>query len=196
MRNSTLVVQALSQVGHREVARGFRDFLLRSAAGHADDLQIMYGPYGGRRLPEQTLELDGYRGSRPVRVGNQAARQRQLEMYGHVLDTAHLWHSEHEPMDPDEWSFLAQVVDAAADRWRRPDQGIWETRGPARHHVYSKVMCWVALDRGIRLTESGVGSGDLRRWRTERKALRGAVLGDGVRRSARRADGRDRGRDP
>ena len=180
VRDSTLVVQALSHVGHREVARGFRDFLMRSAAGHADDLQIMYGPYGGRRLPEQTLDLDGYRGSRPVRVGNRAAQQRQLDLYGHVLDTAHLWHSEHEPMDPDEWSFLAQVVDAAADQWDSPDQGIWETRGPARHHVYSKVMCWVALDRGIRLAESGVGGGDLQRWRTERHAVREAVLADGV----------------
>jgi GH15 family glucan-1,4-alpha-glucosidase len=183
VRDSTLALEALAQAGHCEVARGFRDFLMRSSAGHVDDLQIMYGAYGQRRLPEQVLDLEGYRESRPVRIGNGAAEQRQLDVYGHILDAAHLWHTRHDQVDADEWLFLAQVVDAAADHWRYPDQGIWEMRGDPRHFVQSKVMCWVALDRGIRLSDAGAGDGDVDRWRTERDAVRDAVLTDGISRT-------------
>jgi GH15 family glucan-1,4-alpha-glucosidase len=180
IRDSTFVLQALQAAGHPAVAAGFRDFLLRSAAGHADDLQIMYGPYGQRRLPEIELDLEGYRSSRPVRVGNAAADQRQLDVYGQILNAAGYWEVSGRP-ERDEWRFLRSVVDAAAEIWQQPDQGIWEQRGEPRHFVYSKVMCWVALDRGIDMAErfSEYGA-DLDRWRPARERIRDEIEARGV----------------
>ncbi|MGH8897923.1 MAG: glycoside hydrolase family 15 protein [Egibacteraceae bacterium] len=182
IRDSTLALAALSIVGHDEVARGFRDFLMRSAAGSAQDLQIMYGVTGRRSLPEIELDLDGYRGSRPVRVGNSAAKQVQHDMYGHILDTAHLWHRTHEELDPGEWRFLSQLVDAAADRWTAPDRGIWEIRGEPQHFTSSKVMLWVALDRGIKTAEEAdfADTSRLGWWRRVRDEIREAVDRRGV----------------
>ena len=153
VRDSTMALSALAAVGHQEVARGFRDFIMRSAAGHGADLQIMYGPYGERLLPEIELDLYGWRGSRPVRSGNGAASQTQLDVYGQLLDAAHLWHKRGAAIDEDEWQFLSSIVDEAESRRGSTDSGIWELRGPTRHYVHSKVMIWVALDRGVRLVE-------------------------------------------
>ena len=185
VRDSTLTLEALQEVGHPEVAQGFRDFVIRSSAGHGDELQIMYGAYGERRLTEVELDLDGWRGARPVRIGNGAAKQTQLDVYGHLLDAAHGWHTSAGDLDDDEWAFLRTVVDEAMRRRDDPDSGIWELRGEPRHYVHSKVMVWVALDRGIRLVEEhgfdGEGmADDLADWRQGRDELRHEIERDGV----------------
>ncbi|MFT3854053.1 MAG: glycoside hydrolase family 15 protein [Ilumatobacteraceae bacterium] len=181
VRDSSLVLDALVGTGHAEIARGFRDFLMRSAAGNAADLQIMYGAYGERHLPEVELDLDGYRGSRPVRVGNAAARQVQLDVYGHLLDAVDTWHDGTSTFDPALRRFLRCAVDIAAERWRQPDQGIWEMRGEPRHFVHSKVMCWVALDRGIGLAALlGAGDSAVDAWRAAADELRAEVMSHGI----------------
>lgn len=180
IRDATLAMQALDQCGHREVASGFRQFLMRATAGHADDLQIMYGAYGERRLPEQELDLNGYRGSRPVRIGNGAATQQQLDVFGHILEAAYEWNTDGTRLNAEEWRFLRRVVDRAADVWQEADRGIWEMRGAPMQFVHSKVMLWVALDRGIRLVEQGTGDGDVERWRTTCDRLRETVERRGV----------------
>ncbi len=181
VRDSSLVLDALLGTGHAEVARGFRDFLVRSAAGNAADLQIMYGAYGERFLPEVELDLDGYRGSRPVRVGNAASRQNQLDVYGHLMDAVDTWHDGSSAFDPPLRRFLREAVDLAARRWREADQGIWEMRGDPEHFVHSKVMCWVALDRGIGLAELlDTSDDDIARWRAAAAELRAEVMEHGI----------------
>ena len=181
IRDATLTLAALSIVGHHEVAQGFRTFVMRSAAGHGDELQIMYGVYGERRLPEIELDLHGWRGASPVRIGNGAAHQTQLDMYGHVLDAVHVWHQEYHDLDQDEWVFLASLVEIATQRWDEPDQGIWEIRGAPRHFVHSKVMVWVAIDCGIRLVaEHGFDGVDLDAWSAVRDRIRHDVETEGV----------------
>ena len=180
IRDATLTLEALDHAGHREVASGFRQFLMRATAGDAEDLQIMYGVYGERRLPEQELDLAGYRGSRPVRIGNGAARQFQLDVFGHILDAAHRWQADGARLDADEWRFLRQIVDRAANVWDQPDRGIWEIRGAPRHFVRSKVMLWVALDRGVRLAQEGAGDGPVDHWTQVRDRVREVVETRGV----------------
>jgi GH15 family glucan-1,4-alpha-glucosidase len=181
IRDATLAIEALAAVGHDEVAGGFRRFLLRSAAGHGDELQILFGPYGERRLPEQELDLAGWRGSRPVRVGNAAANQYQLDVYGHIVDAVHVWHHRHHDLTDDEWRFLRSVVDQAAQRWTSPDAGIWEQRGDPQHFVHSKAMAWLALDRGIRLAaDHATDPAEVERWSTTREEIRHAIDTRGV----------------
>ncbi len=189
VRDATLALQALSEVGHDEMAQGFRDFIMRSSAGHGDELQIMYSVYGERRIPEFELDLEGWRGSRPVRIGNAAATQVQLDVYGHLIDAAHLWQRHADemnadgdvPIDDDEWRFLASVVELAIDNWQRPDSGIWELRGEPRHYVHSKLMVWVALDCGISLVENyDVDDVDLDRWKSVRTQVRETIERDGL----------------
>ncbi|MDQ4130403.1 MAG: glycoside hydrolase family 15 protein [Actinomycetota bacterium] len=180
IRDSALTVEALTLVGHPEVAQGFLDFVMRSAAGHADDLQIMYGCYGARRLVEVQLEnLEGYRGSRPVRVGNAASGQVQLDSYAHILVLARQWHDSKD-FDEDEWRFLSSVADAAASRWREPDHGLWEVRGPPRHFVHSKVMLWQALESGIQLARQCGQQGPEERWRDACDEIRETIQRRGV----------------
>ena len=181
MRDSSLVLDALEGSGHAEIAAGFRDFLMRSAAGSAADLQIMYGAFGERRLPEFELELAGYRDSRPVRVGNGAAVQTQLDVYGHLLDAVDTWHDGRSTIEPPMRRFLRDAVDIAARRWREPDQGIWEMRGDPQHFVNSKVMCWVALDRGLALADLLHADDEQRAgWKVAAEDLRAEVLTKGV----------------
>ncbi len=182
VRDATLALQALSTVGHDEMAQGFRDFIMRSAAGHGAELQIMYSIFGERRIPELELDLEGWRGSRPVRIGNAAARQIQIDVYGHLLDAAHLWQGHADDgIDPDEWRFLTSVVERAIDHWEQPDAGIWELRGEPRHYVHSKLMVWVALDCGISLVENyDVDNVDLDRWRSVREEIRTTIETDGM----------------
>ncbi len=176
IRDSQFTVRSLAELGCTDEAAGFRRFIERSAAGGAESLQIMYGPGGERRLTEVELtELEGYRGSAPVRVGNGAAGQLQLDVYGELLELAWQWHQFGSSPDDDYWRFLVSLVDMAADRWQEPDQGIWEMRGPPRHFVHSKVMCWVALDRGIRLAEQCMRRAPTRRWASVRQEIREAV---------------------
>jgi GH15 family glucan-1,4-alpha-glucosidase len=182
VRDSSLVLDALVGTGHAEVAKGFRDFLMRTTAGNADDLQIMYGAYGERRLPELELEqLGGWRGSKPVRIGNAASHQVQLDVFGHIMDAVDTWHDGRSNFDPAEGEFLCRVVDVAAARWREPDQGIWEMRGDPRHFVHSKVMCWVALDRGIGFGSMlGADAARVESWRTTAQELREDVMTRGI----------------
>jgi GH15 family glucan-1,4-alpha-glucosidase len=181
IRDATLTIAALVSVGHSDVALGFKRFIERTTAGRAEDLQITYSAYGERRLPELELEhLEGYRGSRPVRVGNAAASQRQLDVFGELLDLWHLSAQLGPIPSEDEWRFLRGLVEAARASWRKPDQGLWEMRGPPRHFVHSKVMCWVALDRGIELAERGNLPCDRDGWRRTRDELRAEIERRGV----------------
>jgi GH15 family glucan-1,4-alpha-glucosidase len=176
VRDSAFALRSLAELGYTAEADGFRRFVQRSAAGSAEELQIMYGLGGERRLQEQILaDLEGYGGARPVRIGNAAARQQQHDVYGELLDLAWDWHQQGHSPNADDWRFLVELVNAAAERWATPDHGIWELRGQPRHLVHSKVMCWVALDRGLRLAEEVGFPAPVARWTATRAAIRAAV---------------------
>jgi GH15 family glucan-1,4-alpha-glucosidase len=175
IRDSQFTVRSLAEIGCVTEADGFRRFVERSAASDSASLQIMYGIGGERRLTETHLGLGGYRDSRPVRIGNDAAGQRQFDIYGELLDLAWRWHKRGHSPDDDYWRFLTGLVDSAAERWEKPDAGIWEMRGEPRHFVQSKAMCWVALDRGLRLAKECLRPAPERRWRAARRAIRASV---------------------
>jgi GH15 family glucan-1,4-alpha-glucosidase len=180
VRDSAFTVRSLAALGADAEADGFRRFIERSAAGSTDTLQIAYGVGGERRLTEVVLDgLEGYRDVRPVRVGNAAARQTQLDVYGELLELAWRWHQRGRSPDDDYWRFLIALVDAAADRWQEPDRGLWEFRGEPRPFVHSKVLCWVALDRGVKLAEECLRQAPSRRWAKVRDEIRTAVEHDG-----------------
>jgi GH15 family glucan-1,4-alpha-glucosidase len=180
IRDSSYAVRSLAELGADAEADGFRRFVERSAAGSAHDLQILYGVAGERRLTELELPgLHGYRGARPVRTGNAAAGQVQLDVYGELLDLAYRWHLRGRSPDDDYWRFLVELVNATSERWTEPDRGIWEIRGRPRHFVHSKVMCWAALDRGIRLARECSRRAPLGRWRGAMKEIRRAVETEG-----------------
>jgi GH15 family glucan-1,4-alpha-glucosidase len=176
VRDSVFALRSLAELGFTAEADGFRRFVQRSAAGSAQELQIMYGLGGERRLQEQVLaDLEGYGGARPVRIGNAAAHQHQHDVYGELLGLAWAWHQRGKTPGADDWRFLVELVNAAAERWRTPDRGIWELRGHPRHLVHSKVMCWVALDRGLRLAGDLGFPAPMASWRAARAAIRAAV---------------------
>ncbi|MDQ3880981.1 MAG: glycoside hydrolase family 15 protein [Chloroflexota bacterium] len=176
IRDSAFSVRALADVGFVDEADAFRCFIERSTAGTGDKLQIMYGVGGERRLDEAVLdELEGYRGARPVRIGNAAAGQTQLDVYGELMELAWRWHERGHSPDDDYWRFLVDLVDHAVASWEQPDRGIWEIRGDPQHFVHSKVMCWAAADRGIRLAEDSLRQAPLKRWRHARDEIRRAV---------------------
>jgi GH15 family glucan-1,4-alpha-glucosidase len=180
IRDSCFAVHSLAEVGYVKEANGFRRFIERSAAGSTDNLQIVFGLGGERWLPENEIgRLEGYRGAKPVRVGNDAWRQSQLDIYGELLDLAYRWHIRGESPDDDYWEFLVELVGAATDSWQHPDRSIWELRGEPRHFVYSKVMCWTALDRGIKLAEGTGRKAPLDKWKETRDAVRLAVESKG-----------------
>ncbi|MDQ1465596.1 MAG: hypothetical protein QOH10_11 [Actinomycetota bacterium] len=175
IRDSHFTVRSLTEIGAESEADGFRRFVERSAAGSAESLQIMYGVGGERRLTEIQLDLDGYRGSRPVRIGNAASTQRQFDVYGELLDLAWRWHERGHSPDDDYWRFLSSLVDQAAEIWKQPDQGMWEIRGKPRHFVHSKAMCWVALERGLQLARDSLRRAPTRKWRSARAELRATI---------------------
>ena len=175
IRDATFALYALNLVGFVKEARDFRGWLERATAGRAEDLQVLYGLAGERRLTEEELDLDGHRHSRPVRIGNGAASQLQLDIYGEVLDSAWLYRKYVGKMDDEHWQFNQDVVEFVIKHWREPDEGIWETRGGRKQFVFSKVMCWVALDRAIRLQELRDGHA-LDEWRRVRTEIRDDVL--------------------
>jgi GH15 family glucan-1,4-alpha-glucosidase len=179
VRDSTLTARALAELGCEREARRFRHFIVRSSAGHAEDLQILFGIGGERRISEEQLDLEGYRDSRPVRVGNDAAGQLQLDAFGEILGLAWRWHLRGHSPDDDEWRFFSELVDSAAQRWSEPDRGIWEWRGKPRHFVHSKACCWAAVDRGLRLAQECARHAPTRRWEKAREEIRAAIESHG-----------------
>ena len=180
IRDASFALYALFIIGYTEEARAFKDWLEWSTFGRARDLQIMYGLRGERRLTETELpELDGYRRSRPVRIGNGAYSQFQLDIYGELLDSAHLYRKFVTEIDPEYWEYLQRVVAFVIDHWREPDDGIWETRGGRQHFVFSKVWCWVALDRAIKAARALNLPGDVELWRRVRSEIIEDIMANG-----------------
>lgn len=180
VRDASFTLQALSIAACAKEKAAFFGFLARAAATQLErdvDLQVMYGVGGEWDLSERTLpHLSGWRGSVPVRTGNDAWHQRQLDVYGELLDAAHQTLPEGEWLDPPLRTFLLQAAETAAHRWREPDQGIWEMRGPSRHFLYSKLMCWVALDRAIDLAPAlGATATDVATWQDVRSEIRTSI---------------------
>jgi GH15 family glucan-1,4-alpha-glucosidase len=177
LRDAAFTLAALDAVGHYGEADRFMRFLKKvcrhEGGGH---LQIMYGIDGRRDLVERQLDhLSGYRNSRPVRVGNGAVGQLQLDVYGEVMETADIWRRNHE-MTEGTWRVLRGLVDWVSTNWHLPDSSIWEVRGEVRHYVFSKVMSWVALDRGVRMAEELSLEGDTAGWRAARDALHAEIM--------------------
>ncbi|TXS03255.1 glycoside hydrolase family 15 protein [Streptomyces sp. col6] len=181
LRDSTLTLGALISAGYLEEAAAWRDWLLRAVAGDPADLQIMYGLAGERRLPESELPwLSGYENSAPVRIGNAAVRQRQLDVYGEVIDSLRLARDAGLDDKPHAWSLQLSLLGFLESTWREPDEGLWEIRGQRRHFVHSKVMAWVAADRAVRsLEDDPTLAGDADRWRAMRDAVHREVCEKG-----------------
>ena len=180
LRDATFALDALVDHGFIDEARGWRSWLLRAVAGNPDDLQIMYGPAGERRLLELELDwLPGYEESRPVRIGNGASKQFQIDVYGEVLDVLHQARMRKLEQDEDSWALQRRLLESLEERWREPDEGIWEVRGPRRHFTHSKVMTWVGFDRGIKAVEDFGHEGPVNRWRELRGEIHAEVLSRG-----------------
>jgi GH15 family glucan-1,4-alpha-glucosidase len=177
LRDATLTLLAMLKAGYVEEARAWADWLRRAVAGDPADLQIMYGLAGERRLDEREIEwLPGFQGSTPVRVGNAASEQRQLDVYGEVLDAAYQSSFHRRRTRDDGWSVVTKLLEWLSEHWREEDAGLWEMRGPNRHFTHSKVMCWVAFDRAVRLNEEHGEPGPVDRWRALRDEIRAEVL--------------------
>jgi GH15 family glucan-1,4-alpha-glucosidase len=172
LRDATFTLFALMNSGYTEEALAWHNWLLRAAAGAPANMQIMYGIKGQRRLLEwEASWLPGYEGARPVRVGNAAYAQLQLDVYGELIDAFHQWRMAALKLDEDSWALECQVLEHLAEVWDHPDHGIWERRGEGKHYVLSKVMTWVAFDRGIKSAERFGFKAPLDRWRMLRDAI-------------------------
>jgi alpha,alpha-trehalase len=180
IRDASLTLQALYIGACSDEADNFVSFMTSSAGGHTGELgslQIMYGIGGEHDLSERELpHLRGWRDSRPVRIGNGAWDQKQLDVYGQLLDAIHRYRERLGDLHPEIQRFVGSLADAAACRWRQPDAGMWEMRGPLRHHLSSKVQCWVALDRAIALASRLGEHARLDAWTAERDRIHGAIL--------------------
>jgi GH15 family glucan-1,4-alpha-glucosidase len=180
LRDATFTLDALLTAGYTQEARAWRDWLLRAVAGSPREMQIMYGAAGERRLTELELDwLPGYEGSAPVRIGNDAARQFQLDVYGEVMDSIHLARRAGIAPDRPAWHLQRVLLEFLESNWREPDEGIWEVRGPPRQFTHSKVMAWVALDRAVKGVERFGLDGPLERWRRLREEIHVEVCRDG-----------------
>jgi GH15 family glucan-1,4-alpha-glucosidase len=167
IRDASFSLYALLQLGFADEAGAFMRWLEQRCHERNEDggLQIMYGLHGEHKLPEMTLEhLEGYEKSKPVRVGNGAAEQLQLDIYGELMHAAYLYNAQGAPISWDLWVELSELVEWVCANWQRPDEGIWETRGGAQHFVYSKVMCWVCLDRALKLADERSFPADRAKW--------------------------------
>jgi GH15 family glucan-1,4-alpha-glucosidase len=172
LRDATFTLYALMVGGYLDEARAWRQWLVNAVAGTPSQMQIMYGVTGERRLTEVELDwLPGYEGSTPVRIGNAAYCQHQLDVYGEVMDALYQASQRNLPMDEDAWQIQLAIIEFVAQAWQRPDEGIWEVRGPQRHFTHSKVMAWVAMDRAIKEVEQFDLAGDLHQWRSVRDAI-------------------------
>jgi GH15 family glucan-1,4-alpha-glucosidase len=180
LRDATLTLLAFLRAGYMDEARAWRDWLLRAIAGSPTDVQIMYGVAGERRLTELELPwLAGYEGSRPVRIGNGASDQLQLDVYGELVDALHLARAKGLEASDDAWALTNKVFDWLESGWREPDAGIWEVRGPRRHFTHSKVMAWVAFDRAVKAVEKLGREGPVERWKAVRDVIKEDVLANG-----------------
>lgn len=177
IRDATMTLYALVNSGYFDEAQAFRQWMLRATAGDPEQMQIMYGLAGERRLTEFELPwLPGYANSRPVRVGNAAHDQLQLDVYGELMDVAHASRRSRLGWDEDSWKLQRALLATLERKWHEPDRGIWEVRGPARHFTYSKMMCWVAFDRAAKAIEDFGLDGPLERWRSLRERIRAQIL--------------------
>ncbi|MFZ3351962.1 MAG: glycoside hydrolase family 15 protein [Xanthobacteraceae bacterium] len=172
LRDATFTLIALMNAGYDEDARAWRQWLLRAVAGEPDRVQIMYGVTGKRRLPEWEISwLAGYQGAAPVRAGNAAAKQVQIDIFGEIMDVLH--HGRHGELDgkEDGWDLQRGLLDHLESIWERPDHGIWEVRGDQQHFTTSKVMAWVAFDRAVKTVERFKLDGPVDRWRALRDTI-------------------------
>lgn len=180
LRDATFTLYSLLVSGFEAEAEAWRAWLLRAVAGDPADLQIMYGIEGERRLTEIEIPyLAGYEGSRPVRSGNAASRQFQLDIYGEVMDVLHTAHRMGIDYDENVWAVEIQLMKFLKDSWRKPDEGIWETRGGERHFTHSKIMSWVAFDRAIKAVEMAGLKGPVDEWRAIREEIHTEVCEKG-----------------
>lgn len=188
IRDAAFTLYALMRVGFTEEAKGFMRWLSDRAheLGPEGLIQPLYGIDGRHRLEEHVLDhLEGYRGSRPVRIGNGAYTQLQLDVPGELMDSVYLYNKYAEPVSYDLWVQLTRMLEWVCANWRRPDQGVWEVRGPARDFVYSRLMCWVALDRGLRLADKRSFPADVTRWRAARDEIYNEIMSRGWSRNRR-----------
>ena len=180
LRDSVLALEALLDTGYTDEAVAYRDYLLRVGTGDPAAIQIMYGVGGERRLIEYELpHLPGYEGSRPVRIGNAASEQFQLDVYGEVAAVMSIGAERLGRIEPRLWPRWRKIVDYVETIWRRPDDGIWEARGPQRHYTYSKVMAWVVFDRAVRIAERFELEAPVERWAAVRDEIHAEVCEQG-----------------
>ena len=179
LRDATFTLLALVESGFTDEAAAWREWLLRAVAGDAHNLQVLYGIGGEPTQSEREVDLPGYAGSRPVRLGNAAAEQDQLDVYGEVLDAFHQAREHELPAQEEGWALQRELLDVLEGRWRQPDRGIWEVRGDPQHFVHSKVMAWVAADRAVRTVEARGWDGPVDRWRALRDEIHAEVCAKG-----------------
>lgn len=180
IRDAAFTADVLVELGCDDEAYAFRRFIERSSAGSAEQFQTLYGIDGARRQSEFELnDLEGYRGATPVRVGNQASEQLQLDVFGEMLELSWIWHQHgHSPSD-EYWHFIVELIDRVCTVWREPDHGIWEMRGQPQHFVYSKVMCWSAVDRGVALARELERQAPVDRWVRTRDEIKATIEAQG-----------------
>ncbi|MDY7229499.1 glycoside hydrolase family 15 protein [Hyalangium rubrum] len=182
LRDTTLTLISLMLLGYQEEALAFRHWLGRTSAGRVEDIQIMYDIRGHRLLPELELaHLEGHRGSRPVRIGNGAVKQLQLDVFGELLEAAWLYAKMGGQVSQNTWGFLRALAEGVCARWRQPDQGLWEVRDEPRHFIHSKLLCWVALDRAVRIARARRFAAPVGRWVRERELIQEYLLREGRR---------------
>jgi GH15 family glucan-1,4-alpha-glucosidase len=183
VRDAAFAVYSLMRLGFTEEAHAFADFMqarARECEPSNGPLNVMYGIDGRHQLPEETLDhFDGYRGSHPVRVGNAAVDHLQLDIYGELMDSFYLYDKYGTPLSYEMWLTIEQMLDWLADNWERPDQSIWEVRGGPKKFTYSKLQCWVALDRGVRLARKRSFPTEGDRWRETRNRIYNAIMTEG-----------------
>lgn len=180
LRDATFTLNALLLAGYNEEAAAWREWLLRAIAGSPNDLQIVYGVTGVRRLDEIELPwLPGYKKSRPVRVGNAASTQFQLDVYGEVMDSLHLARAADMQPHPEAWNVQVSLLEFLETHWQDPDEGLWEVRGPRKHFTHSKIMAWVAFDRAIKDAQKEGLDAPVARWRRVRDRIHAQVCKKG-----------------